>query len=173
MAASLQFSGIDFHLALSGRKSHGRLLFSLKNFSFGQSLTNSLPAGLSCQMVRRDRLQCVTVTCCGGSSAIVEKSECVSEDVDGVAGQMTCVMKFGGSSVATAERMREVAILILSFPEERPVIVLSAMGRTTNRLLEVSKMFELHLPYVSNHFCFEIPIKLDLFMWINRLEKRP
>ncbi|TKY62987.1 Aspartokinase 1 [Spatholobus suberectus] len=47
----------------------------------------------------------------------------------------TCVMKFGGSSVANAERMREVASLILSFPEERPIIVLSAMGRTTNMLL--------------------------------------
>nr|GMD50959.1 aspartokinase 2, chloroplastic isoform X1 [Ipomoea batatas] len=44
-------------------------------------------------------------------------------------------MKFGGSSVASAERMREVADLILSFPEERPVIVLSAMGKTTNNLL--------------------------------------
>nr|GMD59256.1 aspartokinase 2, chloroplastic isoform X1 [Ipomoea batatas] len=49
--------------------------------------------------------------------------------------QLTCVMKFGGSSVASAERMREVADLILSFPEERPVIVLSAMGKTTNNLL--------------------------------------
>ncbi|CAH8327654.1 unnamed protein product [Eruca vesicaria subsp. sativa] len=47
----------------------------------------------------------------------------------------TCVMKFGGSSVATAERMREVADLILAFPEETPVIVLSAMGKTTNNLL--------------------------------------
>ncbi|KAK7336153.1 hypothetical protein VNO77_16686 [Canavalia gladiata] len=47
----------------------------------------------------------------------------------------TCVMKFGGSSVANAERMREVASLIQSFPEERPIIVLSAMGKTTNLLL--------------------------------------
>ncbi|KAL8519957.1 hypothetical protein ACS0TY_010769 [Phlomoides rotata] len=48
---------------------------------------------------------------------------------------LTCVMKFGGSSVASAERMREVAHLILSFPEEKPIIVLSAMGKTTNNLL--------------------------------------
>lgn len=48
---------------------------------------------------------------------------------------LTCVMKFGGSSVATAERMREVAHLILSFPEENPIVVLSAMGITTNNLL--------------------------------------
>lgn len=51
--------------------------------------------------------------------------------------EITCVMKFGGSSVASAERMREVAELILSFPNERPVIVLSAMGKTTNKLLLV------------------------------------
>ena len=51
--------------------------------------------------------------------------------------QLTCVMKFGGSSLASAERMREVAELILSFPNESPVIVLSAMGKTTNKLLLV------------------------------------
>ncbi|XP_015895927.1 aspartokinase 1, chloroplastic [Ziziphus jujuba] len=50
-------------------------------------------------------------------------------------GELTCVMKFGGSSIASAERMREIAQLILSFPEEKPVIVLSAMGKTTNNLL--------------------------------------
>ncbi|OAY37125.1 aspartokinase 2, chloroplastic isoform X2 [Manihot esculenta] len=49
--------------------------------------------------------------------------------------QLTCVMKFGGSSLASAERMKEVADLILSFPDERPIIVLSAMGKTTNKLL--------------------------------------
>ncbi|GAU21299.1 hypothetical protein TSUD_287090 [Trifolium subterraneum] len=47
----------------------------------------------------------------------------------------TCVMKFGGSSVASAERMMEVANLVLSFPDERPIVVLSAMGKTTNKLL--------------------------------------
>nr|ACL53340.1 unknown [Zea mays] len=31
--------------------------------------------------------------------------------------------------------MREVADLILSFPDETPVVVLSAMGKTTNNLL--------------------------------------
>lgn len=53
----------------------------------------------------------------------------------------TCVMKFGGSSVASAERMKEVADLILTFPEESPVIVLSAMGKTTNNLLLVMLKF--------------------------------
>lgn len=53
---------------------------------------------------------------------------------------LTTVMKFGGSSVASAERMREVANVILSFPEERPIIVLSAMGKTTNNLLKVGSL---------------------------------
>lgn len=60
--------------------------------------------------------------------------------------QLTCVMKFGGSSLASAERMREVADLILSFPDERPIIVLSAMGKTTNKLLLVHFFF-------SSSFC--------------------
>ncbi|GMN49360.1 hypothetical protein TIFTF001_018515 [Ficus carica] len=54
------------------------------------------------------------------------------------AGEFTCVMKFGGSSLASAVRIREIAGLILSFSEERPVIVLSAMGKTTNNLLLVN-----------------------------------
>ncbi|CAI5998542.1 unnamed protein product [Closterium sp. NIES-65] len=51
----------------------------------------------------------------------------------------TVVMKFGGSSVANAARMREVADLILSFPEENPIIVMSAMGKTTNNLIKVGE----------------------------------
>ncbi|EYU28463.1 hypothetical protein MIMGU_mgv1a005583mg [Erythranthe guttata] len=48
-------------------------------------------------------------------------------------------MKFGGSSVASAERMREVAHLILSFPDENPIIVLSAMGKSTNYLIRAGE----------------------------------
>ncbi|XP_021745951.1 aspartokinase 1, chloroplastic-like isoform X2 [Chenopodium quinoa] len=51
----------------------------------------------------------------------------------------TVVMKFGGSSVSSAERMKEVAQLILSFPDEIPVVVLSAMGKTTNNLLNAGE----------------------------------
>lgn len=53
------------------------------------------------------------------------------------AAAFTCVMKFGGSSLASAERIREIAELIVSFPEETPLVVLSAMGKTTNNLLLV------------------------------------
>ncbi|GMH32227.1 hypothetical protein BSKO_00061 [Bryopsis sp. KO-2023] len=50
--------------------------------------------------------------------------------------QISTVYKFGGSSVSTPERMLEVADIICSFPDAYPCIVLSAMGKTTNLLLE-------------------------------------
>ncbi|KAJ0809097.1 putative aspartate kinase [Helianthus annuus] len=57
------------------------------------------------------------------------------EGSEGSANQLSCVMKFGGSSVLSVDTMKEVAELILSFPEENLVIVLSAMGKTTNKLI--------------------------------------
>lgn len=74
----------------------------------------------------------------------VEDDEMSGLDSDDDTNILSIVMKFGGSSVASAERMREVADLILSFPEERPVIVLSAMGRTTNKLLVVCSVDQLN-----------------------------
>jgi aspartokinase len=49
--------------------------------------------------------------------------------------QSNVVYKFGGSSVRDAERMREVADIICSFPQYLPCVVLSAMGKvgTANR----------------------------------------
>ena len=49
-------------------------------------------------------------------------------------------MKFGGSSVANAERIRHVASIIEAYEKERPVVVLSAMGDTTDHLLEAADM---------------------------------
>ncbi len=43
--------------------------------------------------------------------------------------QVNVVYKFGGSSVRDAERMREVADIICSFPQYLPCVVLSAMGK--------------------------------------------
>lgn len=50
------------------------------------------------------------------------------------------VMKFGGSSVANAERIRHVATIIQAYKESRPVVVLSAMGDTTDHLLEAADL---------------------------------
>jgi aspartate kinase len=46
------------------------------------------------------------------------------------------VMKFGGSSVADAARLRHVAGITRTQLERKPVLVLSAMGDTTDHLLE-------------------------------------
>lgn len=46
------------------------------------------------------------------------------------------VMKFGGTSVGTAQRMKDVAELVMS--RGRNIIVLSAMSGTTNTLVEIS-----------------------------------
>lgn len=48
------------------------------------------------------------------------------------------VMKFGGSSVANAERIKHVASIIKAYKDNRPVVVLSAMGDTTDHLLEAA-----------------------------------
>src|SRR5574344_740945 len=49
------------------------------------------------------------------------------------------VMKFGGRSVANADRIRHVAEIIQAYKSERPVVVLSAMGDTTDDLLEAAE----------------------------------
>ena len=48
-------------------------------------------------------------------------------------------MKFGGSSVANAERIRHVAGIVKSQIKRKPVLVLSAMGDTTDLLLETAE----------------------------------
>jgi aspartate kinase len=47
------------------------------------------------------------------------------------------VMKFGGSSVESAEAIRRVAGIVRDRLEHRPVVVVSAMGKTTNKLLAI------------------------------------
>lgn len=49
---------------------------------------------------------------------------------------MTKVLKFGGTSVGSAEKIKEVAKLITN--PERKIVVLSAMSGTTNSLVEIS-----------------------------------
>jgi len=48
------------------------------------------------------------------------------------------VMKFGGSSVADAESIERVAGIVRRLLDRRPVVVVSAMAKTTNRLLEAA-----------------------------------
>ena len=46
------------------------------------------------------------------------------------------VLKFGGTSVGTPQRMKDVVKLITD--GERKIVVLSAMSGTTNALIEIS-----------------------------------
>lgn len=48
------------------------------------------------------------------------------------------VMKFGGTSVESQEAIRRVAGIVKQFEARRPVVVVSAMGKTTNKLLEIA-----------------------------------
>ncbi len=49
------------------------------------------------------------------------------------------VMKFGGSSVESADAIRRVAGIVKERVAQKPVVVVSAMGKTTNALLAVAK----------------------------------
>ncbi|HZK20097.1 MAG TPA: aspartate kinase [Treponemataceae bacterium] len=48
------------------------------------------------------------------------------------------VMKFGGSSVASAQCIQRVALIIQKHASKKPVVILSAMGDTTDHLLEAA-----------------------------------
>jgi aspartate kinase len=48
------------------------------------------------------------------------------------------VMKFGGSSVESAAAIERVAKIVRAREERRPIVVVSAMGKTTNKLLAIA-----------------------------------
>ncbi|KAL2529261.1 Aspartokinase 3 [Forsythia ovata] len=124
MASSLHVSGVKTpYPAIPKRVSSLRPVLSHQRLNFSVAV-----APVSC------RAQTLRVSCEAGNVDVLERHT-ESQGSEEISNELTCVMKFGGSSVASAERMREVADLILSFPEEMPVIVLSAMGKATNKLL--------------------------------------
>lgn len=127
MATLPHFCGVKTpYPSLFRRRVHFPQLDFVATVPFASAPSKSVKASC-CERVQR-------VICKAQAADVVNPKE-KNESFGEVPGELTCVMKFGGSSVASAERMREVADLILSFPEERPVIVLSAMGKTTNNLL--------------------------------------
>jgi aspartate kinase len=67
-------------------------------------------------------------------------------------------MKFGGSSVASAERITGIAEIIMSQRKRKPVIVLSAMGDTTDYLLEAAET-ALKKSFVSIEKIEELHVK--------------
>src|SRR5262245_50982678 len=48
------------------------------------------------------------------------------------------VMKFGGSSVESAAAIERVAGIVRARESQRPIVIVSAMGKTTNRLLSIA-----------------------------------
>jgi aspartate kinase len=48
------------------------------------------------------------------------------------------VMKFGGTSVESAVAIERVASIVKARREQKPIVVVSAMGKTTNRLLAIA-----------------------------------
>ncbi|TVU12187.1 hypothetical protein EJB05_45820, partial [Eragrostis curvula] len=69
-----------------------------------------------------------------GSRGQMLAASAVTEEDSAAAAELTVVMKFGGSVMASAEQIEAVASIVRSYPEA-PVVVLSAMGKTTNNLL--------------------------------------
>ena len=52
--------------------------------------------------------------------------------------RLMIVMKFGGTSVESAAAIERVASIVKARAERRPVVVVSAMGKTTNKLLAIA-----------------------------------
>lgn len=67
------------------------------------------------------------------------------------------VLKFGGTSVGNAQRMKEVANLICN--GERNLVVLSAMAGTTNTLVEISDYFYKKNPNGANEIINKLETK--------------
>lgn len=66
------------------------------------------------------------------------------------------VLKFGGTSVGTAQRMKDVAKLIVG---DRNIIVLSAMSGTTNSLVEISDYLYKKNPDGANEIINKLAMK--------------
>ncbi|XP_060669659.1 aspartokinase 2, chloroplastic-like [Ziziphus jujuba] len=148
MQTALHFCGAKIAWPLSWASggcclSYQPVLSEKLSFAACVTYTGALNSSLkksSISISNRVSLRVKSSSCDGGRIVdVIEKNEIESQSFQGNEKRLSCVMKFGGSSVASAERMREVADLILSFPKERPVIVLSAMGKTTNKLLQAGE----------------------------------
>ncbi|KAI3722157.1 hypothetical protein L2E82_33185 [Cichorium intybus] len=128
MATATHLCGIETPYCFSKRALHYQSLCSQQRLNFD-------PLTESCRVPSPSKGRGVRVVCDARKNDVLVQSEAKSQGLEESSNQLSCVMKFGGSSVASADRMKEIAELILSFPEENPVIVLSAMGKTTNKLI--------------------------------------
>jgi aspartate kinase len=72
------------------------------------------------------------------------------------------VLKFGGTSVGSAQRMKEVSNLILD--GQKKIVVLSAMSGTTNSLVEISEYLYKRNPDAANETINKLALKYDAVM---------
>ena len=76
------------------------------------------------------------------------------------------VFKFGGASVKDSKGVRNVAIILQSYAMERVLVVISAMGKTTNALERVLNLFQAgqdHQPALHIVKEYHASIMQDLF----------
>ncbi|MFZ6010225.1 MAG: aspartate kinase, partial [Bacteroidota bacterium] len=57
------------------------------------------------------------------------------------------VFKFGGASVKDARGIKNVATILQSYPETKLIVVISAMGKTTNALERTLSLYNSHQNY--------------------------
>jgi len=69
------------------------------------------------------------------------------------------VLKFGGTSVGSAQRMKEVSNLILD--GQKKIVVLSAMSGTTNTLVEISEYLYKRNPDAANETINNLELKYE------------
>ena len=63
------------------------------------------------------------------------------------------VFKFGGASIKDADSIKNMSDIVAEFPDDRLVIVVSAMGKTTNHLEEI---FLKKLKYIPLEMSYTI-----------------
>jgi aspartate kinase len=76
------------------------------------------------------------------------------------------VFKFGGASIKDAEAVRNMSEIIKRFPNEKIIVVVSAMGKTTNALEEILHLWLKNLSIetaIQNLFQYHTSIISNLF----------
>jgi len=90
------------------------------------------------------------------------------------------VMKFGGSSLAGVEHLHRVSDIIHGLTDQRPIVVLSAMGKTTNDLLAAadhalsSGMTDISKVRASHEeifHCLKLPVPAGISQLLDELHR--